>query len=349
MRDRIVIIVALLILSLATTSFNSMNVNKSIDHSVSLSADYPSFKPPSTNASIMDNGSLWVNGQEMFWRFFFPNSSNVQPLNFRFSFEIWWKNPNIGISVVFNLTEVDGTSSIEKEYSTVDSHEEIIQNSEGEFVQYSIWSNTTYFFVNETWASLGDATIDDANLNLSLGIRHDTFFPVFEYSIHRDTSGPSIQIIHPNYNELKKELHVNESSISFEINVTDESGIDSVFLIGHFLNQTTEEPDSMILWESMHEINETVNGYVLIPPLIVEKYVSNSGVADFDEYSIPSEFVLLDSFGQETRDRLTIIISNLIANTTTTTGTDPWFTSPVVLGTLSVVGIVAVFVWIKRK
>jgi hypothetical protein len=328
-------------------------LNKKYESRFALSVDNPPFEPPSENASVIDNGSLLVNGQEMFWRFFCPNTTNIQPMNFGFSFEIWWKTPNVGISVVFNLTETDGESSIEKEYSTVDSHEEIIENSGGEFVQYSIWSNTTYFFVNETWASLGDESIDSRNLNLSLGIRHDTFFPVFEYSILRDTSGPSIQIIHPNYNSLKKELRINDSSISFEIYTNDSSGIDSITLIGHFLNQTTEEPDSMILWERGYEYNETVNGIVLIPPLIVEKYVSSNGsgggIADLDYYSILSEIVVLDSFGQETRDFLTIIIDNPFVNTTTTTGTDSLFTPPLVLGTLSVVGIVVVVAWIKKR
>jgi len=351
---RIVIFTTLLLLSLVLGNYIPIDQefpeSKIIGNKAIVSADNPPFEAPPLNANVMDNGSLWVNGQEMFWRFFFPNTTSTQPLNFGFSFEVWWKNPNPGIIVVFNLTEIEGESSIEPHYGTVDNHEKVIQTPEGDFVQYAIWSNSTYFFANETWASLGNANIDGANLNLSLGIQHDTYFPIFEYSIHRDTVGPSIQIIHPNYNELKHELTLNESVIDFEINVTDESDIESVFLIGYFLNQTTEEIDEMILWEDF-DVENGEDGRLYMPSLITEKYVNaNGGTADIDEYSIISEFVLLDSFGQETREHLTIIVNNQNTNFTTTTTTQGSDTPlPVVVGVGSIFGIAVIYVIIKRR
>ncbi len=317
----------------------------------STSDDIPPFEAPPSNANIMDNGSLWVNGQEFFWRYFFPNTTTIQPLNFRFSFEIWWKNPDPGIIVMFNLTEIEGDSSVEPHYGTVDNHEKVIQTPEGDFIQYAIWSNSTYFFANETWASLGNTDIDEPNLNLSLVIQHDTYFPVFEYSIHRDTEGPSIQIIHPNYNELKHELTLNESVIEFEINVTDESDIESVILIGYYINQTTEEIDEMILWEDS-DVENGENEILYCPPLITEKYVSEAGLADIDYYSIISKFVLRDGFGQETREHLTIIVNNpnstnTTTTTTLTTGLDAPL--PVVVGVASIIGIAVIYVIIKRR
>jgi len=357
-RKKIVIFTTLLLLGLVLGNYTPIHQelpeSRIIESKTIVSADNPPFKAPPSNASVMDNGSLWVNGQEMFWRYFFPNTTETQPLNFGFSFEIWWKNPNPGIIVVFNLTEIEGESSIEPHYGTVDNHEKVIQTPEGDFVQYAIWSNSTYFFGNETWSSLGNANIDAANLNLSLGIQHDTYFPIFEYSIHRDMVGPSIQIIHPNYNELKHELTLNESVIDFEINVTDESDIESVVLIGYFLNQSTEEIDDMILWEDF-DVENGEDGRLYVPSLITEKYVNeNGGLMDIDELSLLFEFVLLDSFGQETREHLTIIINNQNTNTTTTSSTTTQTTGvdvplPVVVGVVSILGISVIYVLIRRR
>ncbi|MHA1137266.1 MAG: hypothetical protein ACTSSE_12340 [Candidatus Thorarchaeota archaeon] len=55
----------------------------------------------------------------------------------------------------------------------------------------------------------------------------------------------------------------------------------------------------MIFWDKYNVSNDEEHD-VYVPPLIVEKYVSDSGIADFDAYSISSEFVVYDSFGQET-------------------------------------------------
>lgn len=357
MRKRIVIFTTLLLLSLVLGNYTPIDQefpeSRIIESKTIVSADNPPFEAPPSNANVMDNGSLWVNGQEMFWRYFFPNTTATQPLNFGFSFEIWWKNPDPGIIVMFNLTEIEGDSSIEPHYGTVDNHEKVIQTPEGDFIQYAIWSNSTYFFANETWASLGNTDIDEANLNLSFVIQHDTYFPVFEYSIHRDTEGPSIQIIHPNYNELKHELTLNESVIEFEINVTDESDIESVILFGYYLNQTTEEIDEMILWED-YSVENGEDEILYCPPLITEKYVSEAGLADIDYYSILSAFVLLDSFGQETREHLTIIVNIQNTNSTNTTTTTTLTTGldaplPVVVGVASIIGIAVIYVIIKKR
>ena len=93
----------------------------------SQSAENPLFEPPASNVSTLDSGSIWVNGQEIFWRYFFPNTSIIQPLNFRFSFEIWWKIPDVGIEIVVDLSENEGESraAIVFEEWVVENHPQI--------------------------------------------------------------------------------------------------------------------------------------------------------------------------------------------------------------------------------
>ena len=115
-------------------------------------------------------------------------------------------------------------------------------------------------------------------------------------------------------------------------------------MIGYFLNQTTEEIDEMILWEDS-DVENGENEILYCPPLITEKYVSEAGLADIDYYSIISKFVLRDSFGQETREHLTIIVNNpnstnTTTTTTLTTGLDAPL--PVVVGVASIIGIAVI-------
>ncbi len=316
----------------------------------SQTAENPPFDPPASNASVLDSGSIWVNGQKVSWRYFFPNTSVIQPRNFGFSFEIWWKNPDPGIVVVANLSENEGASSSEETYETLGSYEKVLKTPEGDFIQYAIWMNTTYFFANETWASFGNESIDVESLNLTVGIQHDTYFPIFEFSILRDSGGPSLQIIHPNYDKEKSELVLDWFDGSFEIIVTDLSEIVSVTLTATFVNQTTFELDEMILWG----IPDVPNGEsigIYVPSLITTKVLSqNTGLVDIDTASIPSYFIVVDAFGYETRKRLTIIITNIPdLNTTTTTPTSgDWETMILVAGSVSVVGVTIALLGIRR-
>ncbi|MHA2426207.1 MAG: hypothetical protein ACXAEF_15570 [Candidatus Thorarchaeota archaeon] len=193
------------------------------DYQKSQTSEYPPFIPPASNASTSDNGSVWVNGQEISWRYFFPNTSVIQPKNFRFSFEIWWKTPDPGIMVVVDLSENEGLSNSTHSYETLVPYEEVLEMPDGDFIHYAIWMNTTYFFANETWASFGNEFIDEESLNLTVGIQHDTYFSLFEYTILRDTNGPLIQIIHPNYDESENKLTLDWSNTSFEISITSLS------------------------------------------------------------------------------------------------------------------------------
>lgn len=319
------------------------------DYQSSQTSENPPFEAPASNASTLDSGSNWVNGQEIFWRYFFPNTSVIQPKNFRFSFEIWWKTPDVGIEIVVDLSENEGESNATRSYETLATYEEVLDMPDGDFIQYAIWMNTTYFFANETWASFGNEFIDEESLNLTVGIRHDTYFPLFEYTILRDTVGPSLEIIHPNYNESTSQLVLNWSDTSFQIIVTGLKYIESVTLIATFLNQTTFELDEMIFWTS-EDIESGESGAAYIPPLIVEKYVSNSGVADIDtENPIASYFRVIDSLGYETRKRLDIIIDMPYSTTPTTTPstTGDWDTM-IIVGSVSIVGVTAVLIGIRR-
>lgn len=318
----------------------------------SQSAENPPFKPPASNASTLDSGSIWVNGQEIFWRYFFPNTSIIQPMNFAFSFEIWWKIPDVGIEIVVDLSESEGESNSTHNYGTTGNYEEVLKMPEGDFIQYAIWMNTTYFFANETWASFGNEFIDDESLNLTVGIRHDTYFPIFEYTILRDTDGPTIQIIHPNFDASENKLVLNSSDINFQIIVTSLSDIVSVTLIATFINQTTFEPDEMIFWKSENiTVGEPSRLYV--PSLITERIIpENTGTMDIDiGFEILANLVAVDGYGYVTSKSMTIYIeipySNTTTTTTQTTGVDAPL--PVVLGVVSIIGIAVIYVVIRRR
>lgn len=166
----------------------------------------------------------------------------------------------------------------------------------------------------------------------------------------RDTGGPSLQIIHPNYDEERGELVLDWFDTSFEIIVTDLSEIVSVTLIATYVNQTTFEPDEMILWGNDDVPNGEPTG-LYIPPLITEKILpNNTGLVDIDTASFPSYFLVVDAFGYETRKRLTIIITNIpdLNTTTTTTTTGDWDTMILVVGSVSIVSVTIVLLGIRR-
>ena len=320
-------------------------------HQNSQTSENPPFEPPALNVSTLDSGSIWVNGQEIFWRYFSPNTSIIQPLNFGFSFEIWWKIPDVGIEVVVDLSENEGESNATRNYETLGNYEEVLQMPEGDFIQYAIWMNTTYFFANETWASFGNAFIDDESLNLTVGIQHDTYFPIFEFTILRETDGPSIQIIHPSYDASENKLVLNLSNFSFQIIVTGLSDIVSVTLIATFVNQTTSEPDEMIFWKS-ENITNGEPSRLFVPSLITEKIIpEGTGTMDIDiGFTIIASLVVVDGYGYVTSKSLTIYIEMPYSNTTTTTTpTDgDWGTMIPIVGSVSIVGVTVILLGIRR-
>ncbi|MFW9815018.1 MAG: hypothetical protein ACFFEW_03795, partial [Candidatus Thorarchaeota archaeon] len=182
------------------------------DYLISQTSEYPPFEPPAYNANTLESGSLFINGQEIFWRYFYPNTTEMQPKNFRFSFEIWWETPDPDIVIVVDLSENEGEANSTSYFETLMPYEKILETPEGDFIHYAVWMNSTYFFMNETWASFGNEFIDEGSLNLTVGIQHFTYFPIYEYTINRDIIGPIIKIIHPNYDELENKLLLDWSN-----------------------------------------------------------------------------------------------------------------------------------------
>ncbi|MFW9926721.1 MAG: hypothetical protein ACFFDM_08150, partial [Candidatus Thorarchaeota archaeon] len=126
------------------------------DTLISQTSEYPPFEPPASNASTQESGSLFINGQEIFWRYFCPNTTILQPKNFLFSFEIWWESPDSDIVIVVDLSENEGESNSTSYFETLLPYEKILETPEGDFIHYAVWMNSTYFFMNETWASFGN-------------------------------------------------------------------------------------------------------------------------------------------------------------------------------------------------
>ncbi|MFW9838875.1 MAG: hypothetical protein ACFFE7_15265, partial [Candidatus Thorarchaeota archaeon] len=256
------------------------------NHQESQTSEHPPFQPPALNASKQDSGSIFINGQEIFWSYFSPNTSIIQPRDFGFSFEIWWNNPDPNISIVVELSDNEGGANSTETFETLGSYEKVLETQEGDFIQYAIWMNTTYFFANETWSTFGNESIDVEDLNLTVGIQHFTYFPIFEYSILRDSGGPTLQIIHPTYDEIRSEIVLDSFNISFDIVVTDLSKIEYAALVATFVNQTTFEPDEMVMWGTGNIENGT-GQKVYVPSLITEKIVIDSGgMLDIDTTSI---------------------------------------------------------------
>jgi hypothetical protein len=187
---------------------------------------------------------------------------------------------------------------------------------------------------------------------LTVGIQHDTYFPIFEYTILRDTSGPSIQIIHPNYDESENKLTLDWSNTSFEIMITSLSHIKSVIFIITFLNQTTFEPDEMIIWD-IDDLPVGGTGALYVPSLITEKITDpeGGGLMDIDnENPLSSYFRVFDKYGYETRKRLDIFIDMPYSNTTTTTTptTEDWEPLIPIVGSVSIVGVAVILLGIRR-
>lgn len=333
-------------------SIEGGTLNRSLNsHQISQASEYPPFEPPASNASTLHAGSIWVDGQEIFWRYFFPNTSIIQPLNFRFSFEIWWENPDADIVVVVELSENEGEQSSATNYTTLLPYEKVLEMPNGDFIHYAIWMNSTYFFANETWASFGNELIDDESVNLTVGIQHDTYFPIFENTISRDTSGPSIQIIHPNYDELENKLILDWDNTSFQIMITSLSYIKSVTFIVTFLNQTTFEPQDMIVWNG-ELLQDPGTGTYYVPSLITEKiYPDSGGLVDIDtDNPLPASLVVVDGYGYETSKSMSIFLEIHYSNTTTTTlsSTGDWEKMVPIIGSASIVGVIVVLLGIRR-
>ena len=222
---------------------------------------------------------------------------------------------------------------------------------EGDFIQYAIWMNTTYFFANETWASFGNEFIDDESLNLTVGIQHDTYFPIFEYTISRDTGGPLIQIIHPNYDASKSQLVLNSTDINFQIIVTSLSDIVSVSFTATYVNRTTLEHEDMILWKSENVTNGEPSR-LYVPGLITEKILpENTGTLDIDTLGpIFTSFGVVDGVGFVTSKSVTIYIEMPYSNTTTTSTstTIDWETMLPIVGSVSIVGVIVILLGIRR-
>lgn len=316
----------------------------------SQTSEYPPFEPPAANASRLDNGSVWVNGQEIFWRYFFPNTSTIQPLNFRFSFEIWWKTPDPGIVVVVELSENEGESNSTHSYGTLGTHEKILEMPDGDFIHYAIWGNTTYFFANETWASFGNEFIDEESLNLTVGIQHDIYFPIFEYTILRETSGPSIEIIHPNYDESENTLILDWDDTSFQVVITGLNYVDSLTFLVTYVNLTTFEPDEMIIWD-IEDLQVDGSGAYLVPSLITEKLTDpeGGGLMDVDtENQITGSLIIVDGYGYETSKSMNIFLEYSNTTTTTTPTDGDWNLVWPIIGLTSIGGLAIVLLGIRR-
>ena len=325
------------------------------DYRESQTSEYPPFEPPLSNASTLDSGSIFVNGQEIFWRYFFPNTSVIQPKNFRFSFEIWWENPDPEITIVVDLSENEGESNSTSNYGTLVPYEKILETPDGDFIHYAVWMNSTYFFMNETWASFGNEFIDEENLNLTVGIQHFTYFPIFEYTITRDTIGPVIQIIHPNYDAIENKLVLDWSNTSFLIEITSLGNIESVQLIITFLNQTTFEYEEVTIWPIELE-QEEGTGIYYAPSLITEKVYPDTGggLMDIDtEHPMPASLVVVDGYGYVTSKSMDIFLEIPYSDTPTTSPstTTDWETLIPIVSTVSIVSVAVLGfgIWRIRK
>ena len=325
--------------------------DESCDYSLmAQTSEYPPFAPPASNASTLNSGSLFINGQEIFWRYFYPNTSVIQPKNFRFSFEIWWESPDPDIVIVVDLRENEGESNSTESFGTLLPYEKILETPEGEFIHYAVWLNSTYFFMNETWASFGNEYIDDENLNLTVGIQHYTYFPIFEYTVMRNASEPIIEFIHPNYDELENKLVLDWSNTSFQILISSLNYIKSVTFIITFLNQTTFELQDMIVW-NMDVEQDPGTGALFVPSLITEKiYPDAGGPMDIDtDHPFPASLVVVDGYGYATSKSTSIYLEIPYTNTTTTTPTDgDWTIIMPIMGTVSVISLAAVALAVRR-
>ncbi|MFX1484965.1 MAG: hypothetical protein ACFFCP_17445 [Promethearchaeota archaeon] len=320
---------------------------------ISQTSEYPPFEPPAYNASTLNSGSLMINGQEIFWRYFFPNTSIMQPKNFRFSFEIWWENPDPDIVIVVDLSENEGESNSTSYYETILPYEKILETPEGEFIHYAVWMNSTYFFMNETWASFGNEFIDEESLNLTVGIQHFTYFPIFKYIITRDTIGPIIEIIHPNYDDLENTLLLDWSNTSFQIEITGLSYIRYVKVVVTFLNQTTAEYDEFNMWPiAVEQVGDgPIDGKYFVPSLITTKMLPDAGgLMDIDtDHPFPTSLVVVDGYGFATSKSVSIFLQIPYSNTTTTTPTDgDWGPMIPIVGTVSIVSVAVLYIGIRR-
>lgn len=320
---------------------------------VSQTSELPPFEPPASNESTLDSGSLFINGQEIFWRYFLPNTTEIQSKNFRFSFELWWETPDSDIVIVVDLSENEGESNSTSYFETLLPYEKILETPEGDFIHYAVWMNSTYFFMNETWASFGNEFIDEESLNLTVGIQHLTYFPIFEYSITRDTIGPIIKIIHPNYDELENKLLLDWSNTSFQIEISGLRYIRYVKVLVSILNQTTAEYDEFLIWPiRLDEGVEPINGRYYVPSLITTKvYPDAGGLIDIDtDHPFPTSLVVLDGYGLATSKSVSIFLQTPYSNTTTTTTpTDgDWNLTWSIIGPASIAGIVVVLLGIRR-
>ncbi len=309
------------------------------NHSSIISDEYPPFESPPSNASTTASGSIQIDGTNIHWRYFFPNTSILQPPNVEFSFDLWWEHQKEDHVISFGLSEGEGGSSVIQNYGMQNTNEKAELTPDHEFVKYIIWSNSTYFFVNHSWSLLGNPLINEECLFFSLGIISDTYHPILNYTIIRDFLSPIIdRIVHPGFNISENALYLNWTSMVFHFNATDRSNITSASLIATYVNQSTHISEEMILWNS----SEIANGElteVVIRQDIVEEYMDKSGYSESDPQSISTKLILTDKYELTTTYELTLYIDRPDNITTTTTESILLNNLIQILGIVSFVGI----------
>ncbi|TFF67981.1 hypothetical protein EU520_01065, partial [Candidatus Thorarchaeota archaeon] len=121
-----------------------------------VSAAPPPFAaPPNDTATVLDGMRKIITPEERFsfsWRLFAPQLSTFVPGDFWISFDISCELPDKLENVIVELEDPDDPSDTGG-IMFGDHFEWSILTQEGEFVQYTGFRNSTYFFMNDTYPS----------------------------------------------------------------------------------------------------------------------------------------------------------------------------------------------------
>lgn len=271
----------------------------------SLSAAPPPFVSPANDVPTVLDGMRKVRTPEdrftFHWRLFSPNISRFEPGNFWISFDISCELPDKFDDVTVELVNPDDSSDTGG-IAFGDQFDCSILTQESEFLQYTGFRNSTYFFMNDTHPSVTYPAVDD-EMEFRLRISGPSFdVYAFNLTILTETLRPEIEILSPPVlNRPEGDLvRLDNNTNTLAVSISDPTGIHHSALWGLYTNTSTSQHELFLLANR----TDIVNGvpFEIVPPLdSILQYAELSGQRNQDTIIIAAVLAATDLVGMSTQ------------------------------------------------
>jgi hypothetical protein len=189
-----------------------------------------------------------------------------------------------------------------------------VLTQEGEFVQYTGYRNSTYFFMNDTHSSVSyPAVVGAMDFRLHIGGPSVDFY-AFNVTIQTETLRPRVEILSPQvFSSPDGDLvRLSNASSSLTVNVSDPTGIQRARLLGLYQNASGGELGFLPLAETT-DVSSGVPLEMVISLNDVLQYAELSNQTEVDIVFIEVLLEATDLVGMSTQ-RLFRIEYSLVAS-----------------------------------